>query len=498
MTAHSTDSPPLPPATQTARVPGRLNPLPAGRYNLLVLGGGPAGLASAFGAAALGARVALVEKSALGGDSLHAGSIPSKTLIRSAKAAMETRRAEEFGVTLRGGVEVDFAAVMERLTRVQRQIAAGHGAERLLAVGIDLYLGEGRFADPSHLEVNGQQIEFRRAVIATGSRPAIPAIAGLESVAYLTSDTLFRMTVLPRRLGIIGAGPFGCEMAQVFARFGSQVTLFERESRILPQEDADAAAIVEQALLREGITLRLNATELRVEPGAEITVQSHIAAHRYVDPCDTLLVAAGRRPNLERLNLDAAGVKADEQGILVNSFLRTTNRRILAAGDVCSRYKYTHAADALARIVIGNALFLGTDRASSLLVPHCTYTDPEIAQVGVDGAAARALHLHTLTLPLDALDHVIVEGGAAGVLKIHHDFRGTIRGATLVAANASELIGEVTLCMNHGVKLGALAGDIFPYPTESEIFKHAGDVYRNAMITPAIAKLFKRFLRWRR
>jgi pyruvate/2-oxoglutarate dehydrogenase complex dihydrolipoamide dehydrogenase (E3) component len=472
---------------------------PEDRYNLVVIGGGPAGLATALGAAALGARVALVEKGALGGDSLHTGSVPSKALVRVARAAAEVRRAPEFGLILHGGVELDFGAVIERLERLGARLAARNSAAHLTEKGVEVFFGHGRFADRAHVEVDGRLLHFSRAVVATGSRPLIPPLQGLADVPFLTTDSLYFLRERPRRLAIIGAGPAGGEMAQVFARFGSEVTVFEKEERCLTLEDADAAEIVQRALEQNGVTFRFGVQEIRFERAeGGVTVHSHSAGRWFVDHCDRLLLAAGRAPRIEGLNLEAAGVRCDEAGIIVDSLLRTTNSRVFAAGDVCSQFRYTHAADAQARMVIANALFMAADRVDTLLVPRCTYTEPEIAHVGLSEKDAEAAHWGTLKLSFDDLDRAILDSGEAGLLKIHHDHRGTIRGATIVAANAGELISEIVLAMNHGVKLSALAFDIHPYPTQAEIIKRAADIYRSRLLTPSILRLLKRFLAWRR
>ena len=367
-----------------AHPPGWTNPAPRGRYHLVVIGGGTAGLVSAMGAAGLGARVALVERALLGGDCLITGCVPSKAILRSARAAADARFAPAVGVDV-AGVEADFAAVMRRMRERRADISPHDSAERLRAAGVDLYFGEARFAGPSAIAVDGRTLTFRRAVIATGGRAAVPDIPGLSVAPYLTNATLFSLTEQPKRLAIIGAGAIGCEMAQAFARLGTAVTLFDQAPRVLASEDADAAAVVARRLAADGVTLRLGATIAGV-PAA----------------FDQLLIATGRTPNIEALDLRAAGVAFDASGVVVDDHLRTTNRRIFAAGDVCSKFKFTHAADALARIVIQNALFFGRKRASALVIPWCTYTDPEVAHVGgYDG--------DTITIPLTEVDRAVVD-----------------------------------------------------------------------------------------
>jgi pyruvate/2-oxoglutarate dehydrogenase complex dihydrolipoamide dehydrogenase (E3) component len=465
----------------------------------VVIGGGPAGMACASGAASLGAHVALIEKNALGGNSLHAGSVPSKALIRAARSASEMRRGAQFGIQLQGGFDVDFPAVMQRVQTVQGRLSAARSVETFLDKGVDVFTGEGRFTDRSHIAVNGQVLHFARAVIATGARPAPSGVPGLEGLNALTYDTLFCLRELPRRLAVIGAGPLGCEMAQCFARLGSSVIVYEKQQQCLPLEDRDASALVQQALEADGVIFRLGCDEVRSENShVEGTIHSAMNGHWFADPCSHVLVATGRVPNTEHLNLDAASIRADESGIVVNGLLRTTNPHVYAAGDCCSHYKFTHAADALARIVIANALFFGTDRVANLLVPWCTFTDPQCAHVGVQELDAAKDHLHTMTIPLDEADRSIIDGNDGGLFKIHYDIRGAIRGATIVSVRACELMGELILAMNHNVRLSSLASDIHPYPTESEIIKRAGDLYRRSFITPSMAKFLSKLLEWRR
>ena len=355
------------------------NPEPAGRYNLVAIGGGTAGLVSAAGATGLGARCALIEKHLLGGDCLNVGCVPSKALIRSSRAVADAREAGAFGVNVSVGEKVDFASVMERMRRLRSGISAHDSAQRFRKLGVDVFLGKARFVSRDEVQVDGQTLRFARAVIATGGRAAAPPIEGLAEAGYLTNETLFSLTELPPRLAVIGGGPIGCEMAQAFGRFGSQVSVFQCHPQILDREDAEAGQRVQDAFRRDGIQLFLDSKVFRVESRAgEKRVHLECSGRTRQVAVDEVLVAAGRAPNVDGLGLEAAGVDYDRRrGVAVNDQLQTSNKRIYAAGDVCSRYKFTHAADALARIVIQNALFMGRKKASALTIPWCTYTDPE-------------------------------------------------------------------------------------------------------------------------
>ncbi|MEX1096133.1 MAG: mercuric reductase [Planctomycetales bacterium] len=478
------------------------NPRPNGRYNLVVIGGGTAGLVTAAGAAGLGAKVALVERKLLGGDCLNVGCVPSKALIRSARAVADVRDAGEFGVRVPPGTTVDFPAVMERMRRIRSGISPHDSAARFRDLGVDVFLGDAKFTGGDTVEVGGQTLRFARACVATGARAAAPPIPGLKETGYLTNETVFSLTELPRRLAVIGAGPIGCELAQAFARFGSEVFLIEAMHGIMPNEDPDAAEIVKQSLFRDGVRLMCcgkNLQVARTEGGKRLTVDSH--GEHYDLTVDEILVGAGRAPNVDGLGLEAAGVRFDKTGVKVDDFLRTANRRIYAAGDVCSKYKFTHAADAMARIVIQNALFFGRKRAGALVIPWCTYTDPEVAHVGLypHEAEAQGIPLDTFAVELSQVDRAILDGEQNGFLKIHvRKGKDTILGATLVARHAGEMISEITLAMVAGAGLGAISSTIHPYPTQAEAIKKAGDAYGRTRLTPRIKHLFETLLRWRR
>jgi len=478
--------------------PDWVNPTPSGTYNLVVIGAGTAGLVSAAGAAGLGARVALVERHLMGGDCLNVGCVPSKALLRASRVAANARGAAAYGVHV-GDVRVDFAAIMERMRRLRAGIAPIDGAERFSNLGVDVFMGSGQFTGPRTAVVDGVELRFAKAVIATGARAAVPAIPGLDKVPFLTNDTLFELTDLPGRLTVIGGGPIGCEMAQAFARFGSSVTLVDRADRILRNDDPDAAAVVERALRRDGIELLLGASIAEVR--ADKTVVAQVGGAEHVVASDAILVAAGRTPNVSGLGLDRAGVELDGKGVRTDERLRTTNKRIFAAGDVASRYQFTHAADAMARLVLRNSLFWGRGKVSSLTIPWATYTDPEIAHVGLtaERAAEQGIAIDTFAIQLDDLDRAILDGETEGFFKVHvARGKDAILGATFVGAHAGESIGEVALAMQAGAGLGTLANTVHPYPTQAEAIKRAADAWSRTRLTPTVAKIFAWLLRRQR
>ncbi len=479
------------------------NPTPEGRYNLVVIGAGTAGLVSAAGAAGLGAKVALIERDLMGGDCLNVGCVPSKALIRCGRAAAEARRAEEFGVEIPGQPSVDFGTVMERMRRLRAQISPNDSVQRFSDLGVDVYLGNAAFTGPDTVEVGGLKLKFARAAIATGARATPLPIEGIEEVGYLTNETVFSLTELPERLAVIGAGPIGSEMAQTFARLGSQVTLIESEKQVLPREDADAAEIVTEAMRRDGVHLVCGGRTLEVSrDGQEKVLKFECEGRRHEMRVDQILLGVGRKPNVDGLGLEAAGVDYDPRlGVTVNDKLRTSNRRVFAAGDVCSRFKFTHAADAMARIVLQNALFFGRARASALTIPWCTYTEPEIAHVGLypHEAEAKGIAVDTFKVEMSDVDRAILDGETEGFVKIHLKRKtDQIIGATIVAAHAGDLIAQLSQAMTTGIGLGKLSKTIFPYPTQAEAIKKTADAFNRTRLTPFVKKLFKTLLAWRR
>jgi pyruvate/2-oxoglutarate dehydrogenase complex dihydrolipoamide dehydrogenase (E3) component len=480
--------------------PGWVNPTPRGRYHLVAVGGGTAGIIAALGAAGLGARAALVERHLLGGDCLNYGCVPSKALIRAARAAYEVRHAAEFGQPAGHVPPFDFPAAMARMRQLRAGIARHDSAERFKSLGVDVFLGQGTFTGPATLRVDGQELSFRRAVIGTGARPADPQIDGLADVGYLTNETVFSLTDLPRRLIVIGAGPIGCELAQCFRRFGSEVHLVNRREALLGKEDPPAAAIIREQFEREGVHLQLGWTPLKAaRTGDSKSLILQRKGEKKEIIADQILVGAGRAPNVEGLGLEAAGVEFTSAGVTVNDRLQTTNSRIYAAGDACSRYQFTHAADAMARLVIQNALFLGRRKLSALAIPRCTYTDPEVAHVGLTPAeaAAEGLEIDTYREDLARVDRAVLDGQERGFAAVHTR-RGTGRvvGATIVAAHAGEMIGEITLLMQKRLSLGTLANVIHCYPTQVEVLKRIADAYQRSRLTPRVSGLLRTWLRW--
>ena len=486
--------------------PNWVNPEPAPCYNLVVIGAGTAGLVTAAGAALLGAKVALVEKHLMGGDCTNVGCVPSKTVIRSARVVADIQYAEKFGIGTPRQINIDFPAVMERLRRVRAEISPNDSAKRFQnEFGVDVFFGEARFQDTDTVEVAGKTLRFKKAAIATGSRPTQLLIEGLEEAGYLTNETVFSLTQRPHRLAIIGGGYIGCELAQTFRRLGSEVVLLQLGSRLLSREDVEAAEIIQKTFVREGIQLLFESKINRIEDNeAEKVIYYQLNGEDRALKVDEILVATGRSPNVENLNLEAVGVKYDQQGLIINDYLQTSNPRIYAVGDVCMKWKFTHAADAAARIVIQNALFsifgLGRKKLSSLIMPWCTYTDPEVAHVGMypQEAESQGIEIDTFSVPLNDVDRAIVDGETEGFAKVHVK-KGTdkILGATIVARHAGEMISEITLAITNNLGLSAIAKTIHPYPTQAEAIRKAADNYSRKRLT-SLKKLSSAWLAWRR
>ncbi len=447
------------------------NPTPKKRYQLVVIGAGPAGLVAAAGAAGLGASVALIERDLMGGDCLTVGCVPSKTLLRSAHAAHEARKAEPFGIL--SSITVNFAQVMQRVRQVRAGLSQHDSVERFTKLGVDVFLGEGKFVSRDAVEVAGTRLNFSRCLISTGARPKVPEeFCKPNGPPIYTNESIFNITQLPQRLLVVGAGPVGCELSQAFARLGSQVTLVARKG-ILERDDRDATALIKESLQSDGVAIETETPSL--------------------SQFNAVLVAAGRMPNIETLNLDAAAIEADgTRGIIVDDYLLTTNRRIFAAGDVCSVPEhFTHAADAMARIVAQNALFPILSKVSRFIIPHCTFTDPELAHVGLSTHEGECLTHDFMQLDRGAIDSapgfikVRVKPGSDGIL-----------GATVVGPRAGEIISSIAIAMNQKIGLKQIAKIVFPYPTYGEAFKKIADQFNRQRLTPRTRWLLKYWLRW--
>jgi pyruvate/2-oxoglutarate dehydrogenase complex dihydrolipoamide dehydrogenase (E3) component len=456
------------------------NPSPALRYDLVIVGGGTAGLVAAYSAAGQGAKVALVERHLLGGTCLNIGCVPSKAILRTSRLYAEMRHADQYGVRIPADIHVDFAAAMQRVRGVRARISRADSARRLVTAGIDVFFGRARFTRTDALDVERATLRFRKALIATGARPDTPAIPGLAEAGYLTNENAFDVTEAPRRLLVIGGGPLGCEMAQAFCRLGVQTTIVQKRPLFLPREERDAAQILSDAFARDGIEVRLNtrAVNVRVEGVAKIVDLVSDDYHSTV-VVDAILTGTGRVPNTTGLDLEVAGVDSDPRhGVHVDDFLRTGNRNIFAAGDVCLRHKFNDTAHASARIAVQNALFGGRQRMSALTIPWCTYTDPEIAHVGlyVRQARERNIPVKTFTIPMHDVDRAIADDEEVGFVKINvRERTDHILGATIVARHAGELISEITLAIVAGVGLRTLAQVIHAYPTQAEAIRKAAD-----------------------
>ncbi|MEO6531961.1 MAG: mercuric reductase [Pseudolysinimonas sp.] len=458
------------------------NPQPARVYDLLVIGAGPAGMLAARSAVSLGAKVALVERHQLGGDSLNYGAIPTKALIRTARMYSDMRCAATFGATTPAGIEVDFGAAIARLRHIRARVSRTDSALCLARQGVALFFGAARFTGRDSVDVDGVRLRFKKALVATGSRSQLPTVPGLAEAGYLTNVNVFDIDALPASLLVIGGGPLGCELAQVFARFGTRTLIAHREPLFLPLEERDAAQMVSEGLARDGIEIHLNTVVASVRMvGGRKLVELVSDGNVATTTVDQILTGIGRLPAIHGLDLEAAGIEYDaESGIRVDDFLRTTNRRVYAAGDVCLEERFTNTAQASAGIAVSNALLLGRKRMSALAVPWCTYTDPEVAHVGlyVKEARQRGIPIKTFTIPMHDVDRAIADSEDDGFAKIHvREGSGHILGATVVARHAGEMINVISLAMVAGLDLQALDSVIHAYPTQGEAIRMAAAAY---------------------
>jgi pyruvate/2-oxoglutarate dehydrogenase complex dihydrolipoamide dehydrogenase (E3) component len=460
------------------------NPKPQAIYDMVILGAGPAGIEAAETAAKAGFSVALIERNRLGGNSLNAGSVPSKAIIRTANIYAQMHDADAFGAPMPTEPSVDFASVMARMRAIRARIAEYHAARRFETRGVDLFFGEASFTERNEISVAETRIVFRKALIATGARPRPSNIPGLDEVGYRTSDSIFDTTALPKRIAVIGGGPLGCELAQALRRLGPQVTIVQNDAKFLPREERDAAEILSRSMARCGVEIRLNTTVTRARKGDNGKILETYNNDVESDlVTDEILLSIGRIPSIAGLNLEKAGVTWDaKRGITVDDFLRTSNPDIYAAGDVCMTLKFTNAAQASARMAVNNALCGGNERHDALLIPWCTYCDPEIAHIGLHVWEARrdAIPIRTFTVMMHDIDRAITDSQDDGFIKIHvAQNSDKILGATITASHASELINEVSVIMNAGVGMAALANMSHTYPTQSQGILLAAQSFRS-------------------
>jgi pyruvate/2-oxoglutarate dehydrogenase complex dihydrolipoamide dehydrogenase (E3) component len=468
------------------------------RYDLIVIGGGTAALVAAHGAAGVGARVALVERDRLGGDCLWTGCIPSKALIAAAANAHSMRHADRHGL---GPVEpyVDLGRVMATIRAAQSVIEPQDSSERLREAGVDVYIGNGYFTGPGAISVDGRALRYRRALIATGSRPVVPKIDGLDAANPLTSDTIWDLTVLPRRLVVLGGGPIGCELGQSFGRLGAQVTIIEAMPHLLPRETPDVGELLARVLEAEDVSVRTATVATRVETAAEgdgfVLHTDHGGTAGQV-AFDQILVSVGRRPSTSDLGLESVGVHLDPRGyVAVDEHLRTSASDIFAAGDVTGTMAFTHVAAYQARTVVTNALFAMRRKASYANIPSVTFTDPEIARVGLDAAAARERWGdQALVQRFDyaTLDRAIAHGDTTGFAELVGDPKGRLVGATVIGTAAGESIAELTAWIATGSKIATISQTVHAYPTFSEgPSRAADDVLRAKYFSPKMRRLIR-------
>jgi pyruvate/2-oxoglutarate dehydrogenase complex dihydrolipoamide dehydrogenase (E3) component len=437
-------------------------------YDVVIIGGGSGGLVVASAAAQLNAKVALVEKDRLGGDCLWFGCVPSKSFLHASRVAHEVKTSSRFGI-YSTPPDIQFSEAMGHVQKVISTIQPHDSPERFESLGVEVIFGEGEFKDENTFTVNGRDLQARAFVVSTGSRPKVPPIEGIEQAGFLTNEQVFSLKERPESLAVIGAGPIGCELGQAFHRLGSQVTMISSRNHILPKEDPEAAKVVEEQLEADGINLIRGKRADKVEV---IDGKKHLWVGDEKVVVDEILVSSGRVPNVVSLNLEAAGVNYNEKGVIVNQKLQTSNKRIYACGDVIGGYQFTHVAGYEAGIIVQNALFFPSAKADYRVIPWATFTEPELARVGLTEEQARKRYgdkIEVLKQDFADVDRAQAEGATAGFAKIITTPKGQILGAHIVGPSAGELIHEVILAMKNKLPVSALTGMIHIYPTLSEV-----------------------------
>ena len=468
------------------------------KYDIVIIGGGSAGLVVASAAAQLKAKVALVERDKLGGDCLWFGCVPSKSLIHASRVAYQVKNAARFGIYTQPP-EIEFAKVTSHVQQVIANIQPHDSPERFRGLGVEVIFGEGEFIDQKTFEVNGQKLTARAFVISTGSRPAIPSFEGLNSADFLTNEKVFDLKQRPNNLAIIGAGPIGCELGQAFSRLGSNVTIISSKSHILPKEEPEVALVVQKQFESEGINIL---KEVRAEKVEVVDGKKQVTAGGKNIIVDEILFAGGRLPNVESLNLEVAGVEVGKQGIIVNQKLQTTNSKIYACGDVIGGYQFTHVAGYEAVVALTNALFFPISKVNYRVIPWATFTDPELARVGLTEKQAKERYgddVCVLKQPFSGVDRAQAEAATTGFGKIITKGNGEILGAHLVGISAGELIHEIVLAMSNNLPVSALTG-IHVYPTLSEVNSKAGLLLKKQKYAKNLSQqnLLEQFFNWRR
>jgi pyruvate/2-oxoglutarate dehydrogenase complex dihydrolipoamide dehydrogenase (E3) component len=470
-------------------------------YHLIVIGAGSGGLVAAAGAAGLGAKVALIEKHKMGGDCLNTGCVPSKSIIRAAKLAYDAKTAHRFGIP-DWDPQIRLDRVMASVREVQKKIEPHDSVERFTELGVDVHHGSFRFLSPFEVTDGEKTLTAKRFVIATGSSPFVPPLPGLDGVPYLSSENVWNLTELPQRMVVMGGGPIGAELAQVFSRLGSKVAIVDMADCLLVREDPEASCLIRDQFESEGIETFVNCKGKAIKKsgdGYELIV-THLSEGAKSIPFDRLLVAIGRSPNVTGLDLEKAGVRFSAKGIEVDPYLRTSAPHIYACGDVVGPYQFTHTADFQARLILRNALFPFRSKVNYRVVPWCTFTDPEVARVGLNEKEARekgiAYDVHSYAMA--DLDRAVCDREDQGLIKVL-TAKGSDRilGATLVGAHAGDLIHEIILAMQQSIGLKKIAGMIHIYPTLAEISKRLADKFQASRLTPRLKKWLKQYFAWR-
>jgi pyruvate/2-oxoglutarate dehydrogenase complex dihydrolipoamide dehydrogenase (E3) component len=470
------------------------------RYDLIAIGGGTAGLVAAAGGAALGLRVALVERDALGGDCLWTGCVPSKALIASARLAQRMRHAAELGLVGSSPAHA-FGTVIERVRQARATVSRHDDPDRFRALGVEVVFGPAEMRAPDVVDVGGRRLAAKRIVIATGAEPAVPPIPGLDDVPYVTHATAFEQDTLPPSLVMLGAGPIGLELAHAYRRLGADVTVIEVLPQVLPQEDADVAAVVRGALQDDGVVIHTGARVEHVERGrdgrASVTARAADGGVIAV-ACDSVFVATGRRPRGEGMGLAAIGVELVGGAVRVDRSLRSSVRTVWAAGDVCGGPQFTHVAEYQAKLVLRNAVFPFSSKTDYTAVPAVTYTDPEVARVGLTEHEARERHadVSVYRYAFADLDRAIVDGNTTGFVKAITRRGGRLIGATIVGTGAGDLLVPFVLAIRRKIPLPKLSQIVYPYPTMSEGIKRTADAYYRAKLTGRAGQWLRRIVRW--